>query len=86
MFVAVAAFMLVLGLRFAALGNFNGWVMAPMAAVVYYITVWVLFRLPRRQMQILAGAHAGIAILLFLLLAVHTWASNPGAGVGPPTH
>ncbi|MFA6044975.1 MAG: hypothetical protein WC718_08330 [Phycisphaerales bacterium] len=85
MFVAVAAFMLVLGLRFAALRNFNGWVIAPAAAVLYYAIVWVLFRLPRRQMQILAGAHAGIAILLYLLLAVHTWASNPAAGMAPPT-
>lgn len=85
MFVAVAAFMLVLGLRFAALGNFNGWVMAPLAALMYYVIVWMLFRLPRRQMQILAGAHAGIAILLYLLLAIHTWASNPAAGMAPPT-
>ncbi|MBI1189759.1 MAG: hypothetical protein GC200_03645 [Tepidisphaera sp.] len=78
MFIAVASFMLVLSLHFDTLQGFNGAVMSVFAALSYYLVAWTLFRLPQRQMQILAGAHAGIAILLWLLVQVHWWASNAG--------
>lgn len=85
MMIAVATFMLVLGLKFAALDGYNAWVVSPLAALAYYLVVWALFRLPQRQMQILAGAHAGIAILLWILVQVHWWASNASMmGATPP--
>lgn len=83
MFVGVATFMLVLSLHFATLQGFNAAVMSVLAALAYYLVVWALFRLPQRQMQILAGAHAGIAILLWLLVQLHWWASNAGGAMPP---
>jgi len=88
MFVTVAACQLILSIRFAALGNWNGAVIAPIALGVYWLTLWALFRLPRQRQVALASTHFALSLLIWGIMSLHVWVvttSAEAAAVPPPT-
>jgi len=45
--------------------------------------VWVLFRLGRERLFILASIHAGLWLVVWLSAVMHTWAATVPANPAP---
>jgi hypothetical protein len=79
MFVAVALFMLILHLQIPG----PAWAVRALltvgACLAYAATVWALFRLSKERLRVLLASHAGLAVLLWAVVALHVWASDTGA-------
>lgn len=74
MFVAVGTFVLIVTIRLPFLGVFDRLVLVPAAAGAYFLCLLLVLRFPRHEAGVVAVMHAVMAILMWVLIALHTWA------------